>query len=246
MKIEKFKYLGNSKYEIIINGETFIIYEDIILKYNLLSKKDITNEEIKKLNEENKYYVCYYEVLKYLKNKLRSEKEVRLYLNKKEVNKNTIAKIINQLKKEHLIDDFRYAQCYINDCINLTNNGPLKVIRFLEEKGISKTNINLNICTFTKDIQEEKIKKYINKQIALNKNKSSLMLKNKILNNLIYMGFNKEYVLLYLENVKINDSKLYEIEYKKLYDKLSKKYSGYELEQKIKQKLYIKGLKKED
>ena len=40
-----------------------------------------------------------------------------------------------------------------------------------------------------------------------------------------------------------DDSKIYEIEYKKVYDKLSKKYSGRELEYKVKEKMYQKGFR---
>ena len=45
MKIEKYKYLGNGKYKVIINKNDYIIYEDIILKYSLLTKELITEKE---------------------------------------------------------------------------------------------------------------------------------------------------------------------------------------------------------
>ena len=43
-----------------------------------------------------------------------------------------------------------------------------------------------------------------------------------------------------------NDKELAKKEYDKLYRKYSKKYSGKELELKIKEKLYLKGLKYEE
>ena len=50
-----------------------------------------------------------------------------------------------------------------------------------------------------------------------------------------------------LDNHKFNDSKEFiQREYDKLYRKLSRKYSGSELELKIKQKMYQKGLNYEE
>ena len=35
MRIDKYKYLKNSKYEVIIDNEKYIMYEDIIIKYDI-------------------------------------------------------------------------------------------------------------------------------------------------------------------------------------------------------------------
>ena len=41
MKIEKYKYLGNGRYKIFTDDGEYIIYEDIIVKYSILSKNSI-------------------------------------------------------------------------------------------------------------------------------------------------------------------------------------------------------------
>ena len=69
------------------------------------------------------------------------------------------------------------------------------------------------------------------------------MLKNKILVNLLNKGFYKDDILEVIDNIKVDDKKIYEKEYKKLYEKYSKKYSGKELEYKIKEKMYQKGFR---
>ena len=40
MKINKFKKIGSNKYKIYFDNESLIVYEDVILKYNLLYKKE--------------------------------------------------------------------------------------------------------------------------------------------------------------------------------------------------------------
>ena len=92
-------------------------------------------------------------------------------------------------------------------------------------------------------MQVSKINKFIAKEIKLNSNKSSYVLKNKILISLVNKGFYKDDIVRCLDNVVIDDSLMYEKEYKKTYDKLSKKYSGKELEYKVKQKMYQKGFR---
>ena len=70
---------------------------------------------------------------------------------------------------------------------------------------------------------------------------SEYTFKNKMLLNLLNLGYLKEDIMSYLDNISFDDTSLKEKEYVKLKLKYSKKYSGYELEQVIKRKLYEKG-----
>ena len=83
--------MGNGKYKVYFSINDYVLYEDVILKYNILTKKDITKEELIKLLDENNYYEAYNKTLKYLAQRTRSKKEVRDYLTKNEV-KNEIRK----------------------------------------------------------------------------------------------------------------------------------------------------------
>ena len=68
-------------------------------------------------------------------------------------------------------------------------------------------------------------------------------MKQKLLNDLINKGYYREDIISILNNINIDDEKIKYLEYQKLYNKLSKKYSGSELSYKIKQKLYQKGFR---
>ena len=58
MKIVKFKKTGKSKYKLYLeNNQTLSLYEDIIIKHNLILKKEIDNNEINKLVKENINYL---------------------------------------------------------------------------------------------------------------------------------------------------------------------------------------------
>ena len=67
-----------------------------------------------------------------------------------------------------------------------------------------------------------------------------------MINNFINKGYKKDMIIDVLDNISINDSNSIDIEYKKLYNKLSKKYSDSELKYKLKNSLYQKGYKLDD
>ena len=72
--------------------------------------------------------------------------------------------------------------------------------------------------------------------------KSKYVLKNKIITNLINLGYEKEDINICLENIQeIDESSNKEREKTKLYNKLKRKYTGEELERKVREKLYQLG-----
>lgn len=242
MKIEKYKHLGNGKYKVTIDNTDYIIYEDIILKYSLLGKDKITKEELDLCLKDNEFYEAYYKAISYIKTRLRAKLEITKYLNKV-YRPETVKNVVDRLQKEGYLDQNVYAEAYITDQINLKIAGPFKIESELLKLGISKNVIDKHLVKFTKDEQYAKIRKVIEKEIKLNTNKSSIMLKNKILKSLIDKGFYKEDILFCIDDYTFDDSNIYKTEYQKLYDKLSKKYSGNELEYRIKQKMYQKGFR---
>ena len=96
-------------------------------------------------------------------------------------------------------------------------------------------------------ISREKIDKIIRISIKSNRNRGGVVLKNKIINDLINNGYSYDVITKVISNYEFdNDSIIAKREYDKLYKRLSRKYSGKELEYKIKEKLYQKGLSYED
>ena len=67
------------------------------------------------------------------------------------------------------------------------------------------------------------------------------MFKNSMIVNLVNLGYDKELVNECLYHVYVDDKDNLAKEKEKIRKKLEKKYSGDELEYKIKQKLYQKG-----
>ena len=243
MKIDKIKKSGN-KYKILLDdGSEIKTYDDIIINHGLLYNKTIDSETLNKINNDNNYYEAYYKVVNYITKKLRSEKEVVAYLNNYNVNIKDQEKIIKKLKETNLINDFNFTQAYIADRLNLSNDGPDKIRNTLDNHDIDPQIIAEQLAKIDQKTIDDRILKIIAKK-SKNTKYCGYKLKTKLLNDLINMGYDKSDIIRLLG--EIDTTKPITEEYKKIYQRLSKKYEGKELIYKIKKKLYSEGFSTEE
>lgn len=242
MKIKNIKKLSSGKYKIVFDDESSITtYDDLIINNNILYKKEISDELYSKLINENYFYEAYNKTLNYVLKRLRSRKEIEEYLDKFELTNIDKTKIIDKLESNNLVNDYNYVKAYISDAINLTNDGPDKIKKYLLDLDISEDIIEEELSKIDNDIIVDKAYKIIAKKFKSNNKYSEYQFNQKILIDLTNMGYSRDLINNLLENFEFNDDDLLSKEYEKIKEKLSRKYSGYELYNKIKQKLYSKG-----
>lgn len=247
MKIEKFTKNKNGMYLLTLkNGNKVSIHEDLILKYQLLLSKELTEKLLDEIEKENKIYEIYNIALKYINTRLRSRKELKEYLLKKGFSEDNINNVIDMLSNQGYLNDNIYANSYVHDKMLMSNYGPNKIKGDLEKLGIKTEIIESSLSVFTEDIEKERIEKIITKQIRSNHNKGAIVLKQKIQSNLLSLGYSAYLINQSLNGKKLVNEDIYKKEYEKIYNKLSKKYSGKELEYKLKQKMYQKGFTNTD
>lgn len=244
MKIEKFTKLKNGMYKLHLENDTDILaHEELILKKNLLLTKDITDDDISNIDKLNNNYNAYDLAIKYISRKYRSCYEVYDYLINKEIDKEVVIDVINKLKQQKYLDDLVYAKAFVNDRIKFSNNGPYKIKRELEESRVDDSIIDEALSIFDSSLEKEKLTKLVPKYVNTIRNKSYTMMKMKVNDYFSNLGYNKSLVGDILEKIDYDDSSSREKEYNKLYNKLSRKYSGSELELKVKQAMYKNGYK---
>lgn len=244
MKIDKYKKMANNKYKIYFTDcDTLITYDDVIINNGLLYKKDIDTDLYEKILEENKYYDVYNKCIKLISSRMRSVDEIEKYLSKMEVSKDDIESIINKLTNMGLLNDKMYVKAYVSDKINFTNFGPLKIKNELENMGIDSELIENELSRMDDKLLNDRVAKYIARKLKSNK-KSSYLFKEKMISDLINQGYSKELIINNLEDIKVTSN--IDSEYKKIYNKLSSKYEGYELIRNIKNKLYQRGYSKDE
>lgn len=244
MKIKSYKKIKNNCYqlEFINNEESIILYDDVILKYNLLLKSEIDDLTLKDIKKENNSLHCYYKSLNYLNYKNRSKKELKDYLIKNNFKKEDIDKTITLLEEKNILNEDIYLKNFINTKIKITNDGPIKITKKLIDLGLEENKIKEYLDSFDNNVWLNKIDNLINKKVKSNHNKSINSLKTKILYDLLNEGFIKEDILNKLDLINdLDNENILEKEFNKIYQKLSKKYQDKELFYQIKIKLLNKG-----
>lgn len=199
MKIGKYKKLKKNLYEVEIDGSKARLYDDVIIKYELLLKRDIDKETFKKVCDENEELHAYYKALNYINIKLRSEKEIVNYLSRLEINRQDIEKAIDKLKKEGYLDVNLYLRSYINDQVRLSYHGPYRIKSALSNLGFDDNDIEIYLAEVDSSVWEEKLDKIIDKRKRLNKNVVDAKFINKTYMYLFNLGYSKEQILSKLQ-----------------------------------------------
>lgn len=243
MKIKKYTKDKGNKYKVLIDDINYTLYDDVIVKYSLLLKDEISKKELNAIVEENDKLSSYYDSIKYITKKMRSKLEIKEFLRKKMVNEKVIAETIKKLEENHFLNEELFIKAYVNDQINLTNNGKNKILKGLVKLGIDNDSASTYLDNIDNEVFMSKIDKYVDKKISTNKNSSIYMLKNKIMTDLINLGYEKSDIVEVLNSKEINDDEAKKREYEKIRRSLEKKYSGDVLEYKVREKLYRKGFR---
>ena len=244
MKIIKYKKTTKDRYKIYLDDEReLLLYEDVILKFELLLKKEILEEDIMKIESFNQECDVYYVALESIKHRFKSIYDTREFLIKKEYPIEMIDKAIEKLVEQGYLNDRSFIKSYINSQIVTSNKGPYKIKRELSEHRVDLNIVDEELVVFDEESQLEKIRKVATRLYNSNRNRGGAVLKKKLVNDLNNLGYDNSIISKVIEEFDFSNNKdIASKEYEKLYKKLSRKYEGKELEYKIKEKLYQKGL----
>lgn len=242
MEIIKFIKAKGNKYKVELDtGENLVLYDDVIIAFNLLNNKQLNAQQLIKISQKNNELDAYYRSIKYLSIKLRTKKEMESYL-LKSFDSYIVNQTINRLINDGYLNNKQYLTAYLNDQINLTANGPQKIYHQLINLGISEELINQYISEIKPNVWLERINKIINKKIQLNHKLPSYIFKQKLQNDLFNLGYDQSLIKDSLNNIELKDDlKIVFEEGEKLWHKYQKTYKPEEIPLLVGQKLFQKG-----
>ena len=242
MKVLKIKKMSKGRYKVTFdNNKDLILYEEVIVNNIILVGKNIDSELQEHIASDNYKATPYHVSLDYISTRMRSREEIRNFLLKKKFDESLIADVILKLEREGYINDLAFAKAYVSDKLNLSNDGLGKIKTALNSFKIKDDIINQVLLNVDEDLIGDRIDKLITKQKKLKTKYTGNMLKNRILNYLVNLGYDRNQVLDKLNHQPFKSNANIESEYQKLYKKYSKKYSGYKLDMTIKQHLFQHG-----
>ena len=240
-KIEKKKRLYLLELD---ETDKLYITEDTIVHFMLSKGMNISEQELKKIQDYAQFSYGKNLALYYLSFKQRTVKEVRDYLTKHGISLDTIEKVLTILIKDNWIDDRQYAYSFIHSNLLSGDKGAFVLKQKLAQKGITAPIIDEELCKFdftevSQKVAQKLLKKYQGKL-------PTKALHDKILQQLINKGFSYEEAKVAYQNLTIedDDGNQQELLYKELdkqYRKYSKKYDGYDLKQRLSPSLPCKG-----
>ncbi|WP_414053292.1 recombination regulator RecX [Macrococcus equi] len=245
-KITRIEVQKNNKerFNLYINGEFFAgIDAATYVHFNLKKDLIVTDQMLREIAEYDGYRVAINKAIQYLSYKKRTEKEVRNYLMKLEVNTEAIDKSIDYCKQNGYINHADYCMSLMNTMLNTTDKGPVIFAQKLKELGIEQKLIEQYTAQYESLITEERIEKIAAKITKkYEKKQSRRMIQQKIMQTLIQKGYNLDIANDALKNVKIetNEDALQK-NLEKEVNRLSRKHEGFELKQKIIQSMMRKG-----
>lgn len=239
------------RYNIFIDKKyAFSVDEDVLVKYKLAKGLTLEASDIIELLEAESLQQSYVTAIHYLSYRQRSKMEIKRHLLKKEIEPDHVEIVMNRLDKENLLDDLAFAESFVRERIRQKKKGPKMIIQELMEKGVSKSNINeaINIMTFAD--QYETAFQFAQKRADRPKKESKEKQKQQIRAALMQRGFETEVISEVMLNINMDVDEEAEQEAikhhgEKMYRRYSKKFSGYELRQKLMTALYTRGFKKE-
>ena len=224
--------------------QTSYITEDTIVRFMLSRDKVISEEELTEIQDFAQFSYGKNLALYHLSFKARTEKEVREYLKKYDINENIVSQVIANLKEDKWINDSQYAYAIINANQLSGDKGPYVLAQKLAQKGISKSTIEDILKDFdhtevAQRVAEKLLKKYNGKLPAR-------ALQDKIIQNLTNKGFSYSDAKSAFDDLdsQVDQETTQELIFKELdkqYAKYARKYKGYELKQRLTQVLARKG-----
>jgi len=195
MEIRKLK--SENLYLVVFENERNIkIGLEMLIKYNIIEGKDLTQEDIDTILQEYEIKSAYNYALHLLERKMYPENQIRNKLFKKGFNEMVVEKTISKLKEYGFVNDEEYIKKYIEFSIT-KKFGSRRIITNLKQKGLhlKEKDIDINSETLYENAKLLALKK-LNIMAKDKKN-----VKQKLYNYLVYRGYDNEVIFKVLKEI---------------------------------------------
>ena len=197
MKITKLEVQKNDKNRVnlYVDDEFYSgIPAELVYLEHLKTGLEIDEKDLKKIIFENEKSKAMSRVTKYIGSSLKTQKQIRDYLRKKEYSDDTIEFVMSKLAEYNYIDDKKYAQAYV-----LTYGkkyGKLKLISQLKIKGVSEDIIECVLEDNKVDSIESVASKYLKNKVM------SYEVSQKLFRFLYSRGYEFDEINSYINKLK--------------------------------------------
>jgi len=166
MEIYSFKLKSKTNANIFVvdtsEGE-FVLHSDIIVKHKI--EKGVVNDNIFLVAvKESEVLIGLNLCLKYISSKLKTEKQIKDYLYKKEFKKPAVDEILEKLKEYNVVNDEVYAETYAKSNPNFSKNKIKQKLMSVGVKSDITEYATLEVDDFTSCLKHAQ--KYMRNKVA--------------------------------------------------------------------------------
>jgi regulatory protein len=164
---------NREKANVYVDGEfAFSCDLELIYTFNIFKGKIVDIEYLKIVAAENNYMRCKNSALKVLEKTYKTEKQMEDKLLEKQYDEETVAKVMDFLKKYGFIDDNKFVELYIKEKINFQGRNKIKYS--LMKKGIEENLLNEKLNSIDNCFEEKTALNIAQKKYdAISKNENS-------------------------------------------------------------------------
>ncbi|MEN2666474.1 recombination regulator RecX [Listeria aquatica] len=180
------------RYNVFVDEKyRFSVDEEVLARFHLSKGKTLSEEEIEQIEEADQVRVGLNKAIQFLSHRVRSEKEIRSFLAKQEIEAIHQDSIIQKLVEMDYLNDAEFAKLYVRTQVKTTTKGPGKIRRELIEKGVTREIIDASLATYTAEEREENALKEASKIARRSRNLAKQRLVMKIRTDLLQKGFSE-------------------------------------------------------
>lgn len=185
---------NESRVNLFLNDEFWIgIDKDELLSFQLYKGKEIDEELKSQIEQSASTTKLTNKVVNYIQIRPRSEKEVRDYLKKKNVDPISTSQIISNLKNKNLISDEQFTRWYIENRLISGKFGELRIKNELMQKGIPKSLVDSTYKSLLTDEKESEVEEkaliYTTKISKTIKSENKYEFRTKLIKKLMGRGY---------------------------------------------------------
>lgn len=237
---------NKERFNIFLDEEyAFAVYESTLLKFQLVKGKELDELDIEEILYSDQINKAYLSAVHYLSFRMRTEKEIEVYLKEKEIEPFVIKEIIVKLKEQSYLNDAEFAVAYVRTQVQTTLKGRQVISQELVEKGVAKNTIEDALIEYSEEEELEHAVKLVHKYSPKYKNDAFKIMIQKVEQALMRKGFSFSVIKVAIEEAALaeDDSEEWDAIGKQA-EKYHRKYAkleGYEYKMKMKGALYRKG-----
>jgi regulatory protein len=237
---------NKERFNIFLDEEyAFAVYESTLLKYQLIKGKELDELDIEEILYSDQINKAYLSAVHYLSFRMRTEKEIGVYLKEKEIEPFVIKEIIVKLKEQSYLNDAEFAVAYVRTQVQTTLKGRQVISQELVEKGVAKNTIEDALMEYSEEEELEHAIKLVHKYSPKYKNDAFKIMIQKVEQALMRKGYSFSVIKVAIEEADLEEDVSEEWDaIAKQAEKYHRKYAkleGYEYKMKMKGALYRKG-----